>query len=229
MTAFFPWKVLASAGGPRSKPKPAADPSIPEEAVREHANRGKQVCERDATRGKIDRTCSGRWRNAHQFERRSRVPDSIPELFFSRGTTLVCCSILTCNMTVSWAGNSNDDISRRQRGPRRPIAKSLRRPEPCQSAGILSVHPKEEETLVLDVGEFCGTLVEDKPEGHGVLTFKGDDPMGRLKYDGDWQEGRKTGHGVMTFVTGDVYEGIGIAMREKVLAEKTFVFARLER
>ena len=31
--------------------------------------------------------------------------------------------------------------------------------------------------------------------------------MGRLKYEGEFLEGKKTGIGKMTFVSGDVYEG----------------------
>ena len=31
--------------------------------------------------------------------------------------------------------------------------------------------------------------------------------MGRAKYEGDFCEGAKTGSGVMSFVSGDVYEG----------------------
>ena len=65
----------------------------------------------------------------------------------------------------------------------------------------------KEETITLDIGEFKGIVVDSLPNGPGVLTFKEDDEMGRLKYEGDFMDGKKTGKGKMTFVSGDVYEG----------------------
>ncbi len=66
----------------------------------------------------------------------------------------------------------------------------------------------EEQTFELDVGTYTGPISpENRPHGRGVLAFLPDDPMGRLRYEGDFEEGTKTGAGAMTFASGDKYEG----------------------
>ena len=66
----------------------------------------------------------------------------------------------------------------------------------------------EQKTLELDIGSYTGEVdTEGLPSGQGTLTFKPDDPMGRLTYEGSWVEGVKTGSGKMTFASGDLYEG----------------------
>ena len=40
-----------------------------------------------------------------------------------------------------------------------------------------------------------------------ISSYKEDDVMGRHKYDGGWAFGLQEGHGVMTFRSGDIYQG----------------------
>lgn len=52
---------------------------------------------------------------------------------------------------------------------------------------------RQEETIKLEIGEFKGLVVDNVPNGPGVLDFNDDDPMGRLRYEGDFVDGKKTG------------------------------------
>ena len=65
----------------------------------------------------------------------------------------------------------------------------------------------QETTIELDIGTFKGSVLSGRPDGIGTLEFKEDDPMGRLRYEGEWKDGKKTGLGKMTFASGDYYEG----------------------
>ena len=40
-----------------------------------------------------------------------------------------------------------------------------------------------------------------------ISSYKEDDVMGRHKYDGGWAFGLQEGQGVMTFRSGDIYQG----------------------
>ena len=63
------------------------------------------------------------------------------------------------------------------------------------------------ESVQFDVGEYFGSVVNERPHGHGKLDFKTDDLMGRKYYEGQWNEGKITGKGRMVFTSGDVYSG----------------------
>ena len=40
-----------------------------------------------------------------------------------------------------------------------------------------------------------------------ICSYNEDDAMGRHKYDGAWLNGLQDGYGVMTFKSGDIYQG----------------------
>ena len=44
-------------------------------------------------------------------------------------------------------------------------------------------------------------------DGQFLSSYKEDDVMGRHKYDGGWAFGLQEGQGVMTFRSGDIYQG----------------------
>ena len=44
-------------------------------------------------------------------------------------------------------------------------------------------------------------------DGKFLSSYKEDDVMGRHKYDGGWAFGLQEGQGVMTFRSGDIYQG----------------------
>ncbi len=63
------------------------------------------------------------------------------------------------------------------------------------------VRPIGEKTIEYDGGTYTGMIVNEEPEGKGLIIFED----GR-KYDGDWIEGYLR-YARLTYLNGDVYEG----------------------
>lgn len=60
--------------------------------------------------------------------------------------------------------------------------------------------------LQLSEGRYLGDIFDGKPNGQGILYFKGNDAEGRVKYEGKWKLGVMKGYGVLTFNNAK-YEG----------------------
>lgn len=58
-----------------------------------------------------------------------------------------------------------------------------------------------------DGSTYVGDIANGKPHGNGVLTYSGSDEKGRLKYDGGFQNGEKSGRGHQIWRDGSEYIG----------------------
>lgn len=56
-------------------------------------------------------------------------------------------------------------------------------------------------------GKYHGDLSVDKRHGNGVLTYNEKDSNRRIKYIGQWKDGKRCGWGTLYFSNGDRYEG----------------------
>tara|TARA_Y100001934_G_C11653817_1_gene451260 strand:+ start:152 stop:472 length:321 start_codon:yes stop_codon:yes gene_type:complete len=63
-----------------------------------------------------------------------------------------------------------------------------------------------EQIKQLPEGEYRGECVNDQLTGHGVLTFKKGDRLGRVSYEGEFQN-NQAHHGEYRFQDGRVYRG----------------------
>lgn len=61
--------------------------------------------------------------------------------------------------------------------------------------------------LLLEEGRYVGEIRNGKPHGKGKLMFNQDDEGGWLSYDGEWENGKKTGQGTLEWQDGSKYQG----------------------
>lgn len=58
-----------------------------------------------------------------------------------------------------------------------------------------------------DGSTYVGDIVDGKPHGNGTLTYSGSDEHGRLRYDGGFQNGERSGRGHLIWRDGREYIG----------------------
>lgn len=58
-----------------------------------------------------------------------------------------------------------------------------------------------------DGSSFTGTYRDGKRSGYGVYNYAPNDVYLRVKYEGDWKDGKKCGKGRLSWFVGDFYEG----------------------
>lgn len=98
----------------------------------------------------------------------------------------------------------------------------------------------QQDRVELQFGIYQGQLQGGKPHGDGICTFfDGDaivsidswlsaaiyhsfDIQGRKVYEGQWQNGRRSGHGRMVYTTGEEYIG-GWNSNLQVIIERHFI------
>lgn len=74
-----------------------------------------------------------------------------------------------------------------------------------RAQGVSFAQPQQQEQPALKLPDgsiYVGDTLHEKPHGTGTLTFPLSDQYGRLKYQGDFQNGERHGHGILMWRDG---------------------------
>lgn len=67
-----------------------------------------------------------------------------------------------------------------------------------------------QEVLKLPEGNYVGDVKNGRPHGTGTLTYKASDGLGRQRYEGEFEEGKRVGEGTLKMLNGDEYSGLWV-------------------
>lgn len=65
-------------------------------------------------------------------------------------------------------------------------------------------------TLQLPEGRYEGEIRNGKPHGKGKIYYEASDSKERMSYDGDWENGLRSGYGVLLYKDGRIYKGVWV-------------------